>query len=158
MQYKNTKQGAQPETKTIQEAIGYLNKVNSYTLEHKLVISPDGEYLRFGNAKEALDALKHIEKSMRMRGFGVYALHNCLWLVPFIHQDVYLPNFQRAIKVLPDHSAELSKKLLENNLQHQLDPWQTSAQENAGMSFNWKKHKKWLIGSLIALIFICFVI
>tara|TARA_R110002167_G_scaffold93474_1_gene250458 strand:- start:7283 stop:7765 length:483 start_codon:yes stop_codon:yes gene_type:complete len=155
MQQSNQKkQSTQQEQspKSIQESIGFLTKLNAYTLEHKLEISPDGEYLRFGNAKEALDVLKYIEKSMRNRGFGVYALHNCLWLVPFIHRDIHLADFKRAIKVLPDHTAELTDKLIDSTEpQPQDDGWHQGMRSTA--SFDWKKHKKWIFGGIAAVLF-----
>ena len=159
MQKQSQKQSVQteqqPKTEHIQDAVGYLHKMNSYTLEHKLKISPNGEYLRFGNAKEALDVLKYIEKSLRSRGFGVYALHNCLWIVPFVHREIHLPDFNRAKGVLPDYFKEVSSKFTSDDHSLSDDPWQAEQTATTTPTFNWKKHRKWLIAGVSVIVLLC---
>ena len=137
------KQSVQSEMKpqSIQDAIGFLKKASAYTIEHKLIISPEGEYLRFGNAKEALDVLNHINQPLRKRGFGAYALHNALWLVPFVHSELHIPNFKKAVGSLPDHLSEIQGKVMNEPTSDE------STNPTLANSIQWMKKNKWLLAA-----------
>lgn len=77
---------------------------------HQVTLNDDGEFLTCTGSKEALDLINHIKGIFRSRGFGCYALHNYVWIVPFMHTSVHIPDFERAKTVLPDLKGELLAK------------------------------------------------
>ncbi len=76
----------------------------------QVTLGDNGEFLTCTSSKEALDLVTHIKGVFRSRGFGCYALHNYVWIVPFVHTSVHIPDFERAKAVLPDLKGELLAK------------------------------------------------
>ncbi len=76
----------------------------------QVTLGDNGEFLTCTSSKEALDLVTHIKGIFRSRGFGCYALHNYVWIVPFVHTSVHIPDFERAKAVLPDLKGELLAK------------------------------------------------
>lgn len=96
--------------KTLIDCLPYITKMNTYQL--KLIsINEAGEFLTCATSKVTLDVINHIKDVFRARGFGCYALHNYIWIVPFIHESLHMPDFERAKSVLPDFKADLYRKL-----------------------------------------------
>ena len=96
--------------KTLKNALGAINKLDAYQLS-ALVIEVDGEYHKLQSAKMALDVMNHIKSALKAKGFAVYCLHNAIWVVPFIHPDIVVPDFQRAMPALPTHRESLARHL-----------------------------------------------
>lgn len=91
------------------EALPVMKTLNAFELKN-LPVSYEGECLSVEGSKESLDVINHIKVALRSRGFGCYALHNYVWIVPFIHPELHISDFERAKKSLPDLKGELFKK------------------------------------------------
>lgn len=79
-----------------------------------LKLSENGEFLTCSSSKEALEGVNHLKGILRSRGFGCYALHNFIWIVPFVHQSIHIPDFERAKGMLPNLKADLLEKAFPN--------------------------------------------
>jgi hypothetical protein len=55
-----------------------------------------------------------MKNALRSCGFGCYALHHFVWIVPFVHSSIHVPDFQRAKVVLPDLKGELLETAFSN--------------------------------------------
>lgn len=97
-------------TKTLKNALGAIKKLDAYQLS-ALLIEEDGEYHKLQSAKMALEVMSLIKNALKAKGFGVYCLHDAIWVVPFIHPDIVVPDFQRAMPVLPTHRESLAQHL-----------------------------------------------
>lgn len=105
---RKAQQSAQPSQGLSFEALAGINK----TALREMNIPVEGAFLPCANSKEALDVINHIKVVLRTRGFGCYALHNFVWIVPFIHREIHIPDFARAKSVLPDLKADLLNPLI----------------------------------------------
>lgn len=96
----------------------------------QVTLGDDGEFLTCTSSKESLDLVTHIKGVFRSRGFGCYALHNYVWIVPFVHTSVHIPDFERAKSVLPDLKGELLAKAFpqETADANKSEPTQTTKQ------------------------------
>ena len=102
-------QTEQQKPKSLNQCLGFILKMNDYQLS-QLEIHSDGEYHKLASAKDALDVMNRVKAALKAKGFGIYALHNALWIVPFVHPELpTMPDFQRAFAVLPNNQIELSK-------------------------------------------------
>jgi hypothetical protein len=96
--------------KTLKSELGHIENLKNTQLA-KLVINSDGEYHKLESNKRAIDVMKHINSTMKTKGYGVYVLHDALWIVPFVHPEVVVADFQRAVHVLPNNKASLAHTL-----------------------------------------------
>ncbi len=115
--YQSDTNGSQEKTstkqtspKTLAECWAFVTKLNDYQLK-QLRLCPEGEFYTCASSKEALDVINHLKATLRSKGFGCYALHDYVWIVPFVHQGLHLPDFARAKAVLPDFRSELVDRL-----------------------------------------------
>ena len=111
--YSNDNQEQASQVLTLEKALPYILKCDANRLD-KLEISESGEYHKLGSPKKAHDVITHIKETLKAKGYGIYALHNAIWIVPFIHPDVIVPDFQKAADVLPNYREELQKVLNED--------------------------------------------
>lgn len=111
--YPSDTQAKSPSVTTLEKALPYILKFDANRLD-KLEISESGEYHKLGSPKKAHDVIAHIKETLKEKGYGIYALHNAIWIVPFIHPDVIVPDFQKAADVLPNYREELQKVLNED--------------------------------------------
>lgn len=76
-----------------------------------LQVADVGEFFKFNTSNLAENVRHHIQAGLKMQGFAVFVLDNCIWIVPFLHASLDLPDFQKGFKTLPDHRAQILKKL-----------------------------------------------
>lgn len=107
--YPNNKDESKKSTRTLADCLHFVTKLTEYQLK-QMPICPNGEFHTCSTGKEALDMVNHIKSALRSKGFGCYALHNYVWIVPFVHQSLHMPDFERAKQVLPDLKSELLGK------------------------------------------------
>lgn len=100
------------------EALSSLTKMTAYQIR-QLTIHENGEFLTCSGSKEALDIVNHIKSVLRSLGFGCYALHNFIWIVPFVHESIHIPDFERAKAILPDLKADLLGKAFPDLVQNE---------------------------------------
>ena len=132
------------EPKTLKSTLGFIQKLNAHQLS-KLIIEPPGEYHKLPSAKVALDVMNHIKGTLKTKGFGVYCLHNGIWVVPFVHPDIVMPDFQRAWLVLPNNKAALMNTL-------KVEPQQPAVMKTAK-----KWQNPWLTFAIALFAIWCFV-
>ncbi len=113
-----------------------------------LKISENGDFLTCSGSKEALDGVNHLKGILRSRGFGCYALHNFIWIVPFVHPSIHIPDFERAKALLPNLKADLLEKAFPNEV---AAPIQSVPQETELQSKPASQTKQKLVKSLISL-------
>ncbi len=102
--------------KTLAESLSCLTKMTAYQIR-ELTLHENGEFITCSGSKEALDVVNHIKSILRSRGFGCYALHNFIWIVPFVHESIHIPDFERAKTILPDLKADLLGKAFPDHVQ-----------------------------------------
>ncbi|MCW5590022.1 MAG: hypothetical protein KIT27_10245 [Legionellales bacterium] len=113
--------------KSLSESISQLTKMNAHQLR-QLKIHRNGEFATCDGSKEALDIVNHVKSVLRSRGFGCYALHNHIWIVPFVHESIHIPDFEKAKTVLPDLKADLLGKAFPNQVcEENVDKQKTKA-------------------------------
>ena len=96
--------------KTLKSELGHIENLKNTQLA-KLVINSNGEYHKLESNKRAIDVMKYINSIMKTKGYGVYVLHDALWIVPFVHPEVVVPDFQRAMYALPNNRVSLARTL-----------------------------------------------
>ncbi len=102
--------------KTLAESLSCVTKMTAYQIR-QLTLHENGEFITCSGSKEALDIINHIKSILRSRGFGCYALHNFIWIVPFIHESIHIPDFEWAKAILPDLKADLLGKAFPDQVQ-----------------------------------------
>ena len=104
--------------KTLTASLSCITKMSAYQIR-QLNIHENGEFITCSGSKEALDIVNHIKSILRSRGFGCYALHNFIWIVPFVHESIHIPDFERAKSILPDLKADLLGKAFPDHVQNE---------------------------------------
>ncbi len=106
---------------TFADALPVMTTLKASELR-QLPVLADGECIDLADSQKALDVIHHIKEIFRLRGFGCYVLHNYVWIVPFIHEGVRIPDFERAKKSLPDLKGDFLKKVFPTGSASQVPP------------------------------------
>jgi hypothetical protein len=99
--------------------LGYILTLTDEQL-YQLDINPSGEYHHCTTADNAKAVCSHIQPMLLSKGFACYVLDSSVWIVPFVHSEIHLPDFQRAKTVLPV-PAEKLLKVSSNHVSHQIE-------------------------------------
>ena len=117
LRVQSHKKAKQRPVKPLADQLSCLKNLTAEQIR-SLTIHENGEFITCTGSKEALDSVNHIKSILRSRGFGCYALHNFIWIVPFVHESIHIPDFERAKAILPDLKADLLGKAFPEHVQN----------------------------------------
>lgn len=97
-------------SRTIQSCLHQVLNMQESKLK-QLMIAKHGEFIACNHHPHALKVSRHLREVLQQRGYAIFVLDSCLWIVPFVCPSVPLPDFERAKSVLPNVKKELLQRI-----------------------------------------------